>query len=83
MGTVGPSGTPEEQGPYVHLGIRISADPNGYVDPLGLLPPANGAGSTEDDQPASQPSSGGTSAAVPARKPVSQAPEKPRVKVTG
>ncbi len=83
VGTVGPSGTPEEDGPYVHLGIRVTADPNGYVDPLGLLPPASGTGSTEDDQPASQPSSSGTSAAVPARKPASRAPEQPRVKVTG
>ena len=43
VGTVGPSGTPEVDGPYVHLGIRVTADPDGYVDPLGLLPPA-GAG---------------------------------------
>ena len=34
VGTVGPSGTPEVDGPYVHLGIRVTADPNGYVDPL-------------------------------------------------
>ena len=24
--------------PHVHLGVRVAADPNGYVDPLGLLP---------------------------------------------
>ena len=24
--------------PHVHLGVRIAADPDGYVDPLGLLP---------------------------------------------
>src|SRR5215207_9306853 len=28
--------------PYVHLGIRLAADPVGYVDPLGLLPPPAG-----------------------------------------
>jgi pyruvate/2-oxoglutarate dehydrogenase complex dihydrolipoamide acyltransferase (E2) component len=39
VGTVGPSGAPEQPGPYVHLGIRVSADANGYVDPLDLLPP--------------------------------------------
>jgi hypothetical protein len=39
VGTVGPSGTPEVSGPYVHLGIRTTADPNGYLDPLSLLPP--------------------------------------------
>lgn len=38
VGTVGPSGTPEHAQPYVHLGIRRTVDPNGYVDPLGLLP---------------------------------------------
>ncbi|HEY3549839.1 MAG TPA: peptidoglycan DD-metalloendopeptidase family protein [Gaiellaceae bacterium] len=40
IGAIGPSGTPELAGPYVHLGIRKTSDPNGYVDPLGLLPPA-------------------------------------------
>ena len=43
VGTIGPSGTPEVDGPYVHLGIRVTADPNGYVDPLGSAPAA-GAG---------------------------------------
>jgi Peptidase family M23 len=38
VGTAGASGDPEHVGPYVHLGIRLTADPNGYVDPLGLLP---------------------------------------------
>jgi Peptidase family M23 len=39
VGTIGPSGTPEVAGPYVHLGIRLTTDPNGYLDPLSLLPP--------------------------------------------
>ena len=38
VGTVGPSGTAEVEGPYVHLGIRTTADPQGYRDPLGFLP---------------------------------------------
>ena len=38
VGTAGPSGTPEVEGPYVHLGVRTTADPQGYLDPLGLLP---------------------------------------------
>jgi Peptidase family M23 len=38
VGSVGPSGDPEHAQPYVHLGIRIAADPQGYVDPLSLLP---------------------------------------------
>ena len=39
VGTIGPSGTPEHEVPYVHLGIRVTSDPQGYVDPLTLLPP--------------------------------------------
>ena len=39
VGTIGPSGEPEGTEPYVYLGIRLTADPNGYVDPLTLLPP--------------------------------------------
>ena len=39
VGTIGPSGEAEHDVPYVHLGVRIAADPEGYVDPLALLPP--------------------------------------------
>src|SRR5581483_9083862 len=38
VGTIGPSGDAEEQAPYVHLGIRVAAEEQGYVDPLSLLP---------------------------------------------
>ena len=31
VGTVGPSGTPEFDVPHVHLGVRHTDDPNGYV----------------------------------------------------
>src|SRR5439155_6494928 len=37
IGTVGPS--PDTPDPSVYLGIRIAAQPHGYVDPLTLLPP--------------------------------------------
>ncbi len=40
VGTVGPSGEPELSVPYVHLGVRREADPQGYVDPETLLPRA-------------------------------------------
>jgi hypothetical protein len=43
VGTVGPSGSPEQAVPYVHLGIRLTADELGYVDPLGFLPPVESA----------------------------------------
>jgi MYXO-CTERM domain-containing protein len=75
IGTVGPSGTPEVDGPYVHLGIRVTADPNGYVDPLGLLPPDTESSATESDSSVSQPSS---SSAAPASKPAPAAPAAPR-----
>jgi len=39
IGTMGVSGTPEQEAPSVHLGIRRASDEEGYVDPLGLLPP--------------------------------------------
>ena len=38
IGLIGPSGTPEQSAPYVHLGIRMTGDPNGYLDPLAFLP---------------------------------------------
>src|SRR4029077_3881706 len=66
IGAVGPSGTPEVDGPYVHPGIRLTTDPYGYVDPLGLLPPASGGGATDTGTTASQPASSGASSAVPA-----------------
>jgi len=75
IGTVGPSGTLEVDGPYVHLGIRVTADPNGYVDPLGLLPPDTESSATESDSSVSQPSS---SSAAPASTPESAAPKKRR-----
>ena len=39
VGTIGPTGDVEGTEPYVYLGIRLTADPNGYLDPLTLLPP--------------------------------------------
>jgi Peptidase family M23 len=39
VGAVGPSGVSEQPVPYVHLGVREAADPQGYLDPLLFLPP--------------------------------------------
>jgi peptidase M23-like protein len=36
---VGTSGVPEYSVPYVQLGVRLSSDPEGYVDPQVFLPP--------------------------------------------
>jgi murein DD-endopeptidase MepM/ murein hydrolase activator NlpD len=67
IGTVGPSGTPEESVPYVHLGIRSSADENGYLDPLGLLPALAPPpqGSTGSGSSGSVDSGSGSAAAPP------------------
>lgn len=59
VGTIGPSGTPEVAAPYVHLGIRVASDPNGYVDPLSLLPPVVDSGGSPSDPTTSQPASSG------------------------
>jgi peptidase M23-like protein len=56
VGTVGPSGEPELSEPYVHLGIRFTADPNGYLDPLRFLPPR--AAPVPEPQPAPEPAPG-------------------------
>ncbi len=58
VGTIGPSGTVEVAEPYVHLGIRLTADENGYVDPLGLLP-------LRAEQPAPDPVAAVAGEAVP------------------
>jgi hypothetical protein len=68
VGTIGPSGEPELPQPYVHLGIRLAAAPEGYVDPLTLLPPKHVAG------PSASPAAAGLApvagvAAVPASDP--------------
>ena len=38
VGTIGLSGEPEVPQPYVHVGVRIAAEPQGYLDPLAFLP---------------------------------------------
>jgi Peptidase family M23 len=64
VATIGPSGEAEWNEPYVHLGVRLTADPNGYVDPLSLLParPVN----QPQPRPAEQPAPAASSAAPPA-----------------
>ena len=68
VGTVGPSGDAEWPEPYVHLGVRVTAEPEGYVDPLGLLPrrtaPASAPAHETGDAPATGAGSGDPS--VPA-----------------
>jgi peptidase M23-like protein len=55
VGTVGPSGEPELTQPHVHLGVRRSADPHGYLDPLGFLPARTVEPPPEPEKPAGDP----------------------------
>ncbi len=65
VGTVGRSGDPEHAVPYVHLGIRVASKPEGYVDPLSLLPERRSAPapSPAPESPASQAAPPGGGAA--------------------
>jgi hypothetical protein len=58
VGTVGWSGTAEHDRPYVHLGIRTTTDPNGYLDPLTLLPPRAQPGAEPAPEPTAEPEPG-------------------------
>ncbi len=72
IGTVGPTGTPTVDGPYVHLGIRLAADPNSYLDPLSLLPVATTTPAA--DPPAAEPAPADP---APADPPVDATPPAP------
>src|SRR5205085_10892755 len=38
VGTIGPSGDADVTAPFVQLGVRTTADQQGYLDPLAFLP---------------------------------------------
>jgi hypothetical protein len=77
IGTIGPSGTAEVDVPYVHLGVRRASDPNGYIDPLGVLPAPTDGDPTDGGPSATQPVTNGGSAAAPASPPSASAPPAP------
>jgi hypothetical protein len=68
VGTIGPSGEPGTAAPHVHLGVRLTSDPNGYLDPLRFLPRPVQA-------PASEPAP--APAPAPASAPAGDAPPPP------
>ena len=51
----GVSGTPEWDRPYVHLGVRVATQAEGYVDPLSLLPPRGTTVAPPAPDPVPQP----------------------------
>jgi hypothetical protein len=58
VGTLGQSGDMEHAEPYVHLGVRLAADPHGYLDPLAFLPPQ--VESPTSDPGSAEPGAGST-----------------------
>src|SRR5215210_453370 len=67
VGTIGQSGDLEHEAAYVHLGVRRTSEPDGYVDPASLLPPRAAA-------PPPVPAGGPPPTAAPAPGPVAAAP---------
>ena len=80
VGTMGTSGTPEQSVPSVHLGIRRASEEEGYVDPLGLLPPravtapASAPGGAPSPAPLQADPSGVVQTPPAAEAPASSAP---------
>jgi hypothetical protein len=69
---VGTSGVPEHALPYVHFGIRLTADPQGYLDPQLLLPPLAAPPAPGDPLPTPDPQPAPT--APPVTAPPAPAP---------
>ncbi|HWQ01110.1 MAG TPA: M23 family metallopeptidase, partial [Gaiellaceae bacterium] len=81
VASIGPTGTAEQSVPYLHLGIRTTADPNGYLDPLAFLPPrpppAADAASPAPAVPAASPQAAVAPAPPAPAAPAPPAPEHP------
>jgi len=72
---VGASGQPEVDAPYVHLGIRLASDEDGYLDPLSFLPPRPAASPPAPPAPPAAVSAAGTDPPpVVAQAPAAAAP---------
>jgi Peptidase family M23 len=83
VGAIGPTGDVEHLEAYVHLGIRLTSDPHGYLDPLLFLPareaiPAPAPPAPPEPAPAVPPVSAPPSPAPPREAPApAPAPEAP------
>jgi hypothetical protein len=78
---IGPSADSVTTEPHVHLGVRVAADPDGYVDPLALLPPRREPAAPEPE-PAPSPvpvaaEAGATEPAAPVAPAAAAAPAAP------
>lgn len=83
VGVAGWSGAPEHAAPSVHLGVRIAAQPTGYLDPLSFLPPrapsAVVADARPDEQAVTPPDAVGDDGAAAPAVEVSALPPEPDV----
>ena len=70
VGTVGSSADAQVAEPHVHLGIRLTAEPHGYVDPLALLPARHSR--PAEPAPAPAPAPPPSAAPAPAPEPAKQ-----------
>ena len=86
--SVGAAGSNGSEQPYVYFGVRVTAEPQGYLDPLSLLPPRSApsvpsGGSVappatdEAPAPAAQPAPAPAPATPPAAQTPSAAPASP------
>ena len=75
VGTVGPSVDSKISEPHVHLGIRRTSDPNGYLDPLGFLPARPASAPPPEPEPIPAPASEQPARPAPVR--VGSAPAEP------
>ncbi len=82
VGTIGPSGDAEHEQGYVHLGVRVAEDANGYLDPLAFLParevaPPPAPGPPDDPEPRAEPAPAPAPVTAPAPVPGEAAPAPP------
>ena len=75
VGTVGASVDGVTTEPHVHLGVRESDDPNGYLDPLAFLPTRPVTPAPPEPAPDQSPAPAAEPAAAPAPAAVAQVPE--------
>ncbi len=75
VGTVGASVDGVTTEPHVHLGVRESDDPNGYLDPLAFLPSRPVTPAPPEPAPDLSPAPAAEPAAAPAPAAVAQVPE--------
>src|SRR5579885_3689597 len=63
IGRVGTGGEGEHPEPYVHLGVRVASQDQGYLDPESFLPPRAAPAAPPPVAPAPPPAAGGSASA--------------------